>query len=98
MFQPWIPDCECEADAIVIIGNMFGVIIIMIFLMVLSIYFYKSIDKFLPNLVLFLFSIVIGMTSFGSYIPCMPFTQIGFMMNQTIFFYLKLEEGEFKIW
>ena len=93
------PDCVCEAEAIIIIGYLFGTIIFMLFFMGLMLYFYKNIEKFLPTLLLFLFSIIFGMVSFGgSYLPFTPFIQIFFMLFQTVFFYLKIDEKEFKLW
>jgi len=94
------PDCESEAEAILIIGNMFGTIFMVVFLMVLMLYFYTKIANLLPTLMLFLFSIVFGMTSFGvAYIPFTPYIQIFFMLFQTILFYLKIDEkGLKKLW
>jgi len=92
------PDCVCEAEAIIIIGYLLASIIFIIMLMVLMIYCYVKIDSFLPVLVVFLFSIVIGMISFsGSYLPFTPWFQLFFMLFQTIFFYLKVEKINFKI-
>ena len=94
------PDCVCEAEAILIIGYMVISIAFLLFLMILMIYFYVKIEKFLPVLLIFLFSIVIGMVSFnGSYLPFTPFIQLFFMLFQTIIFYLKIDENDFKnIW
>ena len=93
------PDCVCEAEAIIIIGYLLTSIILIILLMVLMIYCYAKINPFLPVLVVFLFSIVIGMVSFtGSYLPFTPWFQLFFMLFQTILFYLKLEKKNFKIW
>ena len=93
------PDCECEAEAIIIIGYLLASIIFIILLMVLMIYCYVKIKKFLPILVVFLFSIVIGMLSFsGSYLPFTPWFQLFFMLFQTIFFYLHVDEKNLKIW
>jgi hypothetical protein len=94
------PDCVCEAEAMLIIGYLVMSIVFMLFLMILMIYFYVKIERFLPVLLIFLFSIVIGMVSFsGSYLPFTPFIQIFFMLFQTIIFYLKIDENDFKnIW
>jgi hypothetical protein len=94
------PDCVCEAEALLIIGYLFASIVFMVFLMVLMIYLYVKIDRFLPLLVIFLFSIIIGMVSFsGSYLPFTPFIQLFFILFQTIIFYLFIEKKDFKrIW
>jgi hypothetical protein len=94
------PDCVCEAEALLIIGYLFASIVFMVFLMVLMIYLYVKIDRFLPLLVVFLFSIIIGMVSFsGSYLPFTPFIQLFFILFQTIIFYLFIEKKDFKrIW
>lgn len=91
------PDCICEAEAIIIIGYLIASIILMVLLMILMIYFYVKIRRFLPVLIIFLFSIVIGMVSFScSYLPFTPYFQIFFMLFQTILFYLKIEENGIK--
>lgn len=94
------PECECYAQAIRVVGYMFASMATMIILIVLMIYFYMKVKEFLPILVVFLFSIVIGMVSFGgAFIPFMPWFQICFMLIQTVFFYLYLEENDYKrIW
>jgi len=69
----------------------------LVFLMILMMYFYTKIDKFLPVLITFLFSIIFGMTSFeAAYIPFTPWAEIFFMLFQTVFFYLKIDEKGFK--
>ena len=91
------PECVCEAEAILIIGNSVLSIFMLIFLMILMLYFYMKVKRFLPTLILFLFSIIFGMTSFNvAYIPFTPWAQIFFMLYQTIFFYLKIDEKGFK--
>ena len=91
------PDCVCEAEAMLIIGYMIGTIILMLFLIVLMLYFYKSISNLLPTLVLFLFSIVFGMLSFsGSFLPFTPYIQLLFILIQTVFFYMKIDEKGWK--
>ena len=93
------PDCECEAEAIVIIGYLLASIIFIILLIVLMIYCYVKIKRFLPILLVFLFSIIIGILSFsGSYLPFTPWFQLFFMLFQTIFFYLHVDEKNLKIW
>jgi len=84
------PDCASEAEAIIIVGYMFASMIIMIILIVFTLYLYFNTKEFLPILFVFLFSIVIGMTSFeGAFIPFTPWFQIFFVLFQTIFFVLK---------
>ena len=91
------PDIICECEAILIVANSALTVFMMVFLMVLMLYFYMKINKFLPILVIFLFSIVFGMTSFVvAYIPFTPYIQIFFMLFHTIFFYLKIDEKGFK--
>jgi hypothetical protein len=91
------PDCESWAQATRVVGYMFASMATMIILIILMIYFYMKVKRFLPILVVFLFSIVIGMTSFGgAFIPFMPWFQICFMLIQTTFFYLFIDERGFK--
>ena len=83
------PECDCEAEAIRLIGFMFGTITIMILLLVLMIYFYVKVRKFLPILVIFLFSLIIGMTTFSSFsIPYYPWFNLFFILFQSIIFML----------
>jgi hypothetical protein len=94
------PECVCEAEAIILMSYMFASMATMVILVLFMFYFYMKVKKFLPILITFLFSIVIGMTSFGgAFIPFMPFFQIFFMLIQTVFFYLFIDERDFKsIW
>ena len=90
-------ECVVEAQAILIMANSALSIFMLVFLMILMLYFYKKIESFLPTLILFLFSIIFGMTAFSvAYIPFTPWIQIFFMLYQTIFFYLKIEGKKFK--
>jgi len=78
------------ADTIVNISWIFSTIGFMFVLMVLTLYFYLKIKSFLPILIVFLFSIVIGTSSLGgAFIPFTPWFQIFFVLFQTIFFALK---------
>lgn len=87
------PTCDCEAQAIILMSVMFASIFVLVFLIVLMWYFhtkYKANQmKFLIVLVIFLFSIVIGVSSLTYFsIPFSPYFQLFFMLIQTIFFIL----------
>lgn len=83
------PECECEAEAIRIIGFMFGTIIIMVLLLILMIYFYLKVRKFLPILVIFLFSLIIGMATLSSFVvPFYPWFNVFFILFQSVIFML----------
>lgn len=82
------PGCECEATAIRIIGFMFGTIGIMVLLLILMIYFYVKVRRFLPILVIFVFSLIIGMASLSSLVPFFPWFNIFFILFQSIIFML----------
>lgn len=81
------PECECEAEAIVNIGWMFATIGLVLLLMVVMLYLYVKMREFLPILLVFLFSLIIGVQSFSvSRIPFTPSFQIFFIMFQGIIF------------
>ena len=89
---------QTEGEAITEIGLMFGSIFILVFLTVLMWYFfttYKSNQtKFVVIVVIFLFSIIIGVSSIASVsIPFSPWFQLFFLLIQTIFFILSVIDG-----
>ena len=95
--MPLLPfeDCTLEAQAIIRMSYVGFSIFILVLLMILMIYLYQKVRKFLPELVVFLFSIVIGMLSISSLgIPYTPWIQIFFILIQGIFFYLAVERGD----
>lgn len=88
---------QTEGESIAEVGIMFASIFILVFLIVLMWYFftkYRSNQvKFLIVLVIFLFSIVIGVSSITSFsIPFSPWFQLFFLLIQTIFFILSALE------
>lgn len=90
---PSDPLCECEAQAILLVGWMFGICLILILLILLMLYLYTKIKEFEPILIVFLFSLVIGVMSLSVIdIPFTPWFQIFFMLFQTIMFLLKAFE------
>jgi len=79
-----------QFDDLYLLTPVLGIIILII-LMGLMIFFYSkhTYFYFLPILVVFLFSIVIGMSSISeSNIPFTPWFQIFFLLIQTVFFML----------
>ena len=72
-------------------------VFILIALMLFMLYLYSKVKKTLPVLVVFLFSLVIGMLSISSRgIPYTPYVQLFFILFQTIFFYLHIDESQFR--
>ena len=72
---------------------MFGAIFILVLLLSVMIYLFAKKRYFLPILVVFLFSIVIGMDSIeNSFLPFTPMFQIFFIVVQGIFFLLTVLE------
>ena len=88
IFQPSdpFPDPVHAGQEIENIGIMFGAIIVILLLLFLMIYFYSKKRYFLPILVVFLFSLIIGMLSMEFGIPFTPYVQIFFMLMQSVFF------------
>lgn len=82
------PGCECEATAIRVMGYMFASIGVMVLLLILMIYFYVKVRKFLPILVIYVFSLIIGMASFSSLIPFFPWINVFFILFQSVIFML----------
>lgn len=71
------------------IMSLFGIIL----LFVIMIYCYLKIRIFLVILVIYLFSLVIGVLSFNeSIIPFTPYLQIFFLLFQTTIFFLVAKE------
>jgi len=85
---------EFEAIAITNVGFMFAEILTLIFLMVLMVYLYrKMIKEYLPIVIVFLFSLLIGIeaiTHFHTHFS--PFLELFFMFFQLSFFLLKVLE------
>ena len=89
--MPKPPVCECEADAIILSAWIIISILILVFLMVLMLFMYYSKKKpieFVPILIVFLFSIILGIGSFSIQFPLTPYFQIFFVLFQTVFFVL----------
>jgi len=87
-----IPVCESEIEAIILIGWMFASLLILVLLILLMLYLYTK-EEFEPILIVFLFSLFIGIMSLSLVnIPFTPWFQIFFMLFQTIMFFLKAFE------
>lgn len=64
-------------------------IIVMMFLLILMIYFYGRNRVFPIMLIIFLFSLIIGVNSFSVHnIPFTPYFQLFFLLIQAVFFTL----------
>lgn len=80
----------CKAESIILMSFMFGIISIMLFLIILMLFLYKKIDKFLPTLILFLFSLIIGVSSIAIVnLPFIPYFSLFFILFQTSIFIIK---------
>jgi len=88
--MPKPPVCECEAEAIILTGWLLMSILMLVFLMVLMLFMYysKKRSEFTPILIIFLFSIILGIGTISIQLPLTPYFQIFFMLFQTIFFVL----------
>jgi len=88
--MPKPPVCECEADAIILSTWIIVSLLILVFLIGLTLFLYYSKKRieFVPILIVFLFSIIIGIGSFSIQLPLTPYFQIFFILFQTIFFVL----------
>lgn len=87
------PDPTHAGQEIEFIGLMFASILIVVMLLIVMIYLFAKKRFFLPILVVFLFSIVIGMISIeNSTIPFSPWFQIFFILVQAMFFLLTVLE------
>ena len=99
LFQPDpFPDPTHAGQEIEFVGVMFASILMLVIMMILMIYAYKKIRKFLPVLIIFLFSIVIGLSAMSILgFPFTPWFQLFFILFQTIIFYysvIELRENE----
>lgn len=86
IFQPPVdpfPDPVHAGQEIENIGLMFGSILLILVLIILMLYFFRHYKDYLPILVIYLFSLVIGMNSFIYGIPFTPYIQIFFILLQT---------------
>lgn len=88
--MPKPPVCECEADAIILSAWIIISLLILVFLMCLMLFLYytKGRRQFLPILIIYLFSIIIGIGSFSIQLPLTPYFQIMFLLFQSIYFVL----------
>jgi len=88
--MPKPPVCECEAEAIILSMWIIISLSILIFLMSLMFFMYYSKRRieFVPILLIFLFSIILGIGSISIQLPLTPYFQIFFILFQTIFFVL----------
>jgi len=81
-------DDEYIVDAIIFKGWIFGTIGIMFILMILTLFLYFKTREFISILLVFLFSIILGISSFSIQLPFTPWFQIFFVLFQSIFFVL----------
>ncbi len=87
--QPPFPPTEIEAEAITNIGFMFGHLFVLVFFMLLMLYLFMKIVNFLPILVVYTFSLLIGMESFTHlHTTFSPLLELFFLMFQTTLFLL----------
>jgi len=79
-----------KAENIILMSFMFAVISILLFLIVLMLFLYKKINKFLPTLILFLFSLIIGVSSIAIIsLPFIPYFSLFFILFQLSIFIMK---------
>ena len=102
LFQPVdpFPDPSHAGQEIEFVGVMFACILMLILMMVLMIYAYKKMRRFLPVLIIFLFSIIMGINTMSVLgFPHTPWFQLFFILFQTIIFYYSVlelqEKGDF---
>lgn len=90
--QPPFEPTESEAQAIINIGFMFADIIIFFFLICLMLYLFNRLSSykdFLPILIIYLFSLIIGIEGLGHiHTHFSPNLEISFLMFQTFMFLL----------
>jgi len=87
------PPTDIEAIAITNIGLMFAHIFVLLFLLLLMLYLFfkmpKDLKECLPILVVYMFSLLIGMESFGHlHTPFSPNFEFFFLVFQTSLFLL----------
>ena len=88
------PDPTHAGQEIEFIGFMFASILILMIMIIFMFYLYQKVRLFLPELVVFLFSLVIGVYSLSSAIPYTPWFQIFFILVQSVFLYLEIDRGD----
>ncbi len=83
------PPTIIEAEAITNIGLMFAHLFILVFFLLLMLYLFMKIVNFLPILVVYMFSLLVGIDSFTHlHTPFSPLFEIFFLMFQTTIFLL----------
>ena len=83
------PPTIIEAEAITNIGLMFAHLFVLVFFMLLMLYLFMKIVNFLPILVVYTFSLLIGVESFTHlHTPFSPLFELFFLMFQTTIFLL----------
>ncbi len=88
-FQPPFPPTEVEAEAITNIGFMFADILIMLIFIILMIYLYRKINDILPIIVVYLFSLLIGIEGLTHiHTHFSPSIELFFLLFQTSIFVL----------
>ena len=97
IFQPPfpepIPSTIIEAEAIISIGLMFADILIIFFLLMLMIYLFKKVESNLPIIVVYFFSILMGLESLSHFhTHFSPTIEIFFLIFQTSIFIMKALE------
>lgn len=89
LHQPPFEPTEIEAIAITNVGYMFGQFLVLIFFMLLMLYLFMKIVNFLPILIVYTFSLLIGLESFTHlHTTFSPLLELFFLMFQTTLFLL----------
>ncbi len=83
------PPTIIEAEAITNIGLMFAHLFVLVFFMLLMLYLFMKIVNFLPILVVYTFSLLVGIDSLTHlHTPFSPLFELFFLMFQTTIFLL----------
>ena len=83
------PPTIIEAEAITNIGYMFAHLFVLVFFMLLMLYLFMKIVNFLPIIVVYAFSLLIGLHSFEHlHTTFSPLLELFFFMFQTTLFLL----------
>lgn len=81
------PPTIIEAEAIIAVGVMFAHIFIILMLMILMIYYHKKLNMYPTIIIIYLFSIVVGIESFlHQHTPFSPIFEIFALLFQSSLF------------
>lgn len=87
------PDPTHAGQEIENIGIMFGTLIYLFFLIILMIYMYKVIKDIIPIVIIYGFSLIIGIYSFACILPFIPYCSLFFLFFQTGLFVMFAKES-----